>query len=437
MKYIAIVLTLFILSGCGGGSTSPLEENSTTIENPLFSTLEVGFGGAAAFPFVSQEEGKTIWVRSRDLVLDSAIASNDTYAKIEKFDPEAFSTLQGYLQKSKYVVYWITQGWEESWFDLEGIQELLDEGYTPVFCYWYFGDHLMDGLPSQDQIDAYANDVALVSAMLAKLSGEMMLVLEPEFNKANIVKDEETQHAFASILEEAMATLKRENPTLLLGLSMMDTGKRNVNEVESCGYEQCALGDKEAWAEPETIFTDLLEGLDFVAFNQMLASFGRDYANPGTWDEPNPRVYSNEELGMDYFAERMVNFSAFLHEKYQKPVFLPYMAIATATWSDSNEDGIVDANEVNKDGWTSQAQTVYGAMRAKQSDLLSAGLFGYATMALFDDPRHDYGGYQYFMNNEYHLGIVATSAVDEVDVAAYGDLEEKGNILESLFGSVE
>ena len=43
-------------------------------------------------------------------------------------------------------------------------------------------------------------------------------------------------------------------------------------------------------------------------------------------------------------------------------------------------------------------------------------------MELFDNPQHDKGGYQYFINNEYHLGIVGTSAVDETDKYLMGDI---------------
>jgi len=66
-------------------------------------------------------------------------------------------------------------------------------------------------------------------------------------------------------------------------------------------------------------------------------------------------------------------------------------------------------------------------------ELQKNGLFGFAPMALFDNPRHDYGGYQYFMNNEYHLGIIGSSATDEVDAGAYGDLNFKGSILEYIY----
>jgi hypothetical protein len=54
-------------------------------------------------------------------------------------------------------------------------------------------------------------------------------------------------------------------------------------------------------------------------------------------------------------------------------------------------------------------------------------------MELFDNPRHDYGGYQYLMNNEYHIGIIGSSAIDEVNTASYGDLYFKKYILKYIF----
>jgi len=292
-------------------------------------------------------------------------------------------------------------------------------------------------LPDVNQQEAYKEDAVRVSALLSQLEGEKMVVLEPEFNKNIIVKDAQTQHQFASILKGAITQLRAENEDLLIGLSMMDTGKRDARVVDTCGYDNCALGDKTAWEKPEIIFNDLLSGLDFVAFNQALASFSRDYDNPGGWDSPNPRIYSNDELGVEYFAQRMVNLTRYLKEKYHRAVFLPYIGIATATWNDTSMNGEVDPWEINKNGWNYMAGNIYRSLKEQHSALEDAGLFGYAPMALFDDPRHDYGGYQYFMNNEYHLGIVATSAVDEYSMAADGNLSFKSDILESLFGSVE
>jgi len=217
-------------------------------------------------------------------------------------------------------------------------------------------------------------------------------------------------------------------------LSMMDTGSRGVNNTASkCGYDTCALGDNYAWGQPEIVFKDLLEKLDFVAFHQMMGQFSRDYKNLGDWDNPNPRKSTDEELGIDFLAERISNFSKFLHEKYHKPVYLPYITIATATWEDNNSNRQIEDSEIDYYGWVDKARHTYKRLAELRDTLKKNGLFGYAPMALFDNPRHDYGGYQYFMNNEYHLGIIGSSAKDEVDIAPNGDLKFKADILETIY----
>ena len=425
--------------GCGGSSVKEVSEHEVneTVEkelDPIFTTFHVGFGGASAFPFVSENENETIWVSAKSLILDEDIATNSYYEKIQSFDGDAFSTLHEALKESKFVVFWLTEGWEASWFDVPSIQELMDAGVVPVFTYWYFGDKLIEGMPSREREEEYALDNSRLARFLEQLQGKKMLIMEPEFNKQSVLQDETTQHHFAHILSQAIETVKVKNPALLVALSMMDTGSRNVNEATpSCGYEQCALGDKKAWGEPSIVFNDLLDRLDFIAFNQMIGQFSRDYANPGDWEHPNPRVYTDEELGIDYFPERMVHFSQFLHEKYHKPVFIPYMTIATATWEDANHNASIEENELDANGWLGKAEMVYRRMGEMQEELQESGLFGYAPMALFDDPLHDYGGYQYFINNEYHLGIVGSGAKDEHDKATHGDLQFKGTLLESIF----
>ena len=54
-------------------------------------------------------------------------------------------------------------------------------------------------------------------------------------------------------------------------------------------------------------------------------------------------------------------------------------------------------------------------------------------MSLFDNPQHDVGGYQYFMQNEYHLGVLKSSAKDAIDIASFGDIVPKGSIINSVF----
>ena len=436
MKSLQIILFLAILTflGCGGGSSS--NSSRTITIDPIFKEFNVGFGGSSSFSFSSSKnEGEKIWVSVKDLLLDDNISHNSYYANIKEFNGSSFSKLQNSLKKSKFITFWFVDGWKESWYNLENIQALMDEGYIPVFSYWYFGDKLINGMPSEQKRDDYAQDNIRVADLLSKLDGKKIIIMEPEFNKQDVIKDEATQHKFASILSKAIDIVKAQNPDdLLVTLSMMDTGSRGVTDTASkCGYENCSLGDNYAWKKPEIVFNDLLDKLDFVSFHQMIAQFSRDHTNPGGWDTPNPRKFTDDEIGIDFLADRVVNLSKFMHEKYHKPVFMPYITVATGTWKDINNNHKIEDNEIDYYGWNQKAERTYKRLNELKIRLRENGLFGYSVMALFDNPRHDYGGYQYFMNNEYHLGLVGSSATDEIDIASYGDLKFKGKILETIF----
>ena len=379
----------------------------------LFDQKGVGFGGSNAFKFHD-----TVWVNSADLVFGTL--DSDYYKSITDYNLSAFLQLSGSLQKSHYVVFWITQGWQESWFSLDKIQGLIDAGYIPVFNYWYFGDALMNGLDSD--LSAYYADAKRLKDLLSQLHGTKIVIMEPEFNKENILADPQP---FIEAMRGAMDIL--DDKEILLSLCMTDTGSRSEDETyEKCGYANCALGDLYEWSRPETIYNALLDKIDFISFQEMVAQFSRDPADPGTWDDPNPIAYSDAAIGIDLLATRIDNLAAFLHQKYNKAVFLPYIAIATATWSDANGDNIIDSDELNTTGWEEKASVVYASLPMNN-------LFGFAVMELFDNPQHDLGGYQFFLENEYHLGIVKAPIVD---LQLTGAIEEKANIVESVFNSV-
>lgn len=400
----------------------------------IFSTFGVGYGGASAYPFSNQDSTGTIWMSTVDLALNPNIGSNTYYQRIKNFQPEQFNELQQYLTNSKYLIYWLPKYWSEYWFSTSQIQLAMDNGYTPVFMYWYFGDHLVNGMPTQSDIDAYYANNQKVADFLNKLDGEKIIIMEPEFNKNAIVATQQSQQAFASIISNAITNIKENTPDTLFSLCMTDAGNRGENSTySSCGYENCALGDQYSWSKPETVYNALLDKIDFVSFQEMVAQFSRDPHNPGTWSQPNPKAYTESEIGINSLAQRINNFTAFLHEKYNKPVFLPYMTIATATWNDANANKQIEEDELDLAGWENKASQVYQDLVDMRGELQSNGMFAYAPMALFDDPSHDKDGYQYFMNNEYHLGITKTGAKDGIDERLHGDLYPKGNILDFIY----
>ena len=411
--------------------SEPVNENNTTI---LFSSFNVGFGGSYAYPFSSTVENEKIWVSSVDLVMDSNIENNPIYQKIKNFDASAFSNLQSYLKETKFLIYWLVDGWQESWFNSAKIQQAMDAGYIPIFIYWYFGDKLLHGLPDITIQSNSEEDNIKFANFLEKLNGKKIVIMEPEFNKNSILESETNQYELASILGDAIERIKANSSDVLFSLAMIDAGKRGVNQTYiSCGYENCALGDKYEWGKTDIIYSELIDKLDFISFQEMVGSFSRDPENLGDWDNPNPIAYSDEEIGIDLLPMRINNLTKFLKERYNKPVFLPYIAIATATWNDANSNGLIDTSEIDYSGWEEKADQTYQNLSALKSTLQERGLFGFAPMALFDNPQHNYGGYQYFMQNEYHLGIVKSSAIDEIDIATNGDIKPKRDILKYLF----
>nr|MCH9739565.1 hypothetical protein [Campylobacterota bacterium] len=434
----ATVSPIVVSQPIENNTTTPSENNETNqtkvLPSELSNSLNVGFGGRNAYPFAKEGVEDAIWVNSVSLMLNENLADNGYYQTIRNFDGDKFKTLQQYLVKSKYISYWITEGWQESWFTPSKIQEAMDAGYIPVFIYWYFGDKLTS-VPSGETLTDYYEDNQKVANFIKELNGTKLFIMEPEFNKNAILENNDTQIAFANIMGQAIDNIDANVSDIYFSLCMTDRGNRGATStVTSCGYDNCALGDKHSWSETELIYKTLGDKLSFISFQEMVAQFSRNPFNPGSWDEPNPIAYTNEETGIEYLAQRISNFSAYLKETHNKPVFLPYLSIATATWIDTDSNGTISSDEVDKEGWRHIPAQVYEGLALQKESMKANGLFGYMPMALFDNPRQDYNGYQYFMQNEYHLGLIQTSAEDETDKYIYGDLDFKGDVLEHIFG---
>lgn len=405
----------------------------------LTTSFNVGFGGRGSYPFAEVGTEDAIWISSTRLMQDTQLSSNNDFqTKIRNFDADKFNELQQYLNRSKFLSFWMTEHWQESWFSKTAIQDAMDAGVIPVFMYWYFGDKLTT-IPTGETLTKYYENNQKVVDFLNDLNGTILLVMEPEFNKHAVLETNSTQTEFATIMRQAITNIESNltNVEAYFSLCMTDAGNRGVNATyASCGYDNCALGDKGSWSKTENIYKALDDKISFISFQQMVAQFSRDPSNPGTWNSPNPIAYTGDDLGIDQLAERIENFSTYLNETYNKPVFLPYMAIATATWDDSDNNGTISDNELDIEGWKQTPQSIYEGLAQRKESLKASGLFGYLPMVLFDNPRHDYGGYQYFMQNEYHLGIIQTSAEDETDKYIYGDLDFKGDVLEHIFGAI-
>jgi len=94
-------------------------------------------------------------------------------------------------------------------------------------------------------------------------------------------------------------------------------------------------------------------------------------------------------MGIEYLDKRILNMTKYLHDKYNKPVLLDYLGIASATWSDKNGDGKIQDDEIDPNGWSKYINETYKKLREEQNIFAQNGLFGYAPLMVIDDPNHD------------------------------------------------
>jgi len=417
LKYFFTFLVLLFFSSCAKNNLLKKPNQKAPIGDFL-NEFNLGFTGYA-WEFQSNENS-SVWLPSMSLLLDGHV---DT--RIKNVDYAKFNELRETIDESKYFVMWITKHWNPSYFNIKDIQRAIDYGKIPVFVYWYFGDdfatHNTQSVISKERKN-YAKMNQKVVNFINQLKGEVIMILEPEFNKQNILDNPLSTQLFISTMNYSLDYLRQnisKDIHLYLGLSMNDNGSRYKNEnYVGCGYEHCALGDKDTWNKSIKVLQQLSNKTDIVAFSMMLSPLTRALHNPDT-----AHAYKNERLGIGYIPKRINNLSYELHTQLNKPVFLSHLVMASGTWNDINNNQKVENNEIDPNGWNREIYNTYS--RFDYAKFKSNGLFGMALMNLFDDPKHDLGGYNYFLQNEHHLGLISTAVDPESKQAKNGKLHFK------------
>ncbi|WP_457567849.1 hypothetical protein [Desulfurobacterium sp.] len=407
-----VVFLSFLLASCGGGSSS--------ISFPFASEFGTGVpvGGNDFYGM----DGNVVWINLEDYILNNTEAIDYYRTSVRDYNETAFKELQKNISSARFLIYWVTRDWEPEWINGTLLQEAMDRGKIPVFMFWYFGDSLY-AMPSQSEIDGYYEKVALLKNFLSGLNGTKLVVVEPEFNEGIV---ETHQSEFADIFGRAIDILKSV-PDTYCGLVLTDTGSRN-GVYPKCGYATCSLGDKYEWSRFDDLISRLKERIDFIGFQEMFSQFSRDSDNPDAI-----KVYTYDALGLKDVRQRIINFADFLYDKWKKPVMLGYTTVATGVWNDANGNGIIDAGEYNPQGWNSVAEEVYGRIFGDKDELFKHHIFMEGLMAVFDNPHHDLGGSQFFLNNEYHMGVAISNTTDgSFDSHIDGNILFKVN-LETIF----
>ncbi|WP_022846228.1 hypothetical protein [Desulfurobacterium sp. TC5-1] len=412
LNFLLLIFLSLVFASCGGSPDSAVY--------PFAERFGVGIPpGGNDFYGVN---GTVVWVELENYILNKTGEIDYYRTNVRDYNETAFEHLQREISDVRYLVYWVTKDWNSEWINTSLLQEAMDGGKIPVFMFWYFGDSL-DVMPTQSDIDAYYAKVNQLKDFLSKLRGIKLVAVEPEFNKGVV---ETHQSEFAGIFEKAIDILKSV-PDTYCGLILTDTGSRS-GVYPKCGYATCSLGDKYEWSRFDDLIYQLKDKIDFIGFQEMLSQFTRDPENPSA-----VKVYNYDTLGLKDIRRRIINFADFLYGKWQKPVMLGYTTVATGTWNDTNGNGTIDDGEYDPQGWNSVAEEVYLQIFGNKTELFNHHIFMEGLMAVFDNPHHDLNGYQFFLNNEYHIGIVISNTTDgSFDSHIDGDISFKVD-LDSIF----
>lgn len=383
--------------------------------NKFLNTYNIGIGSSEGIDFEGKD-GSAVWLDVVDLMVKESKLDTPYYDKIKDYNLSMMEKIKSNLTNADFLVLWLTNGWEEGWFNIEKLQNFLDHNKTLIFNYYYFGD-VMGGDEGFEYVllhkDEYLKNSIKVGEFLSKLKGNIAVVMEPEFNKVWI-KDKTKAKKFASILSKAIENIKSK-ADVLISIGLMDTGRRDGN------YK---FEDINEWNISSNVISYLEDKLDFITISELVSDFHKDtskfpqnFVVKHTYDET-------------YLDKRIANWSSFLNQKYMLPVLLGYIAIPEDSWNDLNGDNQVQPNEILKNGWINNSVRIYYHLKRDQKELFKYGLIGFAPMALFDDPQHDINGYQYLSNNEYHIGLIHTDALDGVDLHRKGKffLKSKNSI---------
>ncbi len=416
MKFLLNLIIVIVLSSCSSDVVQKPKVKAPI--GAFLNEFNVGFTGYA-WEFQSVEGG-TVWLPSMRLLLDNHV---DT--RIKNINYSNFDRLRTTIDNSKFFVMWITKYWKPTYFNIKEIQRAIDYGKIPIFLYWYYGDDFATQSAQNvitKQKESYAKMNDSVIKFINKLNGEVIILLEPEFNKQNILDNPANSDLFITTMNNTLDYFRENissNIKLYLGLSMNDNGSRYKNENSSiCGYDNCALGDRYTWNKTIDILQNFRDKIDIVAFSIMLSPLTRDLNNPN-----KPHSYSDEKLGIGYLPQRIVNLSQELHTQLNKPVFLSHLVMASAKWNDLNNNQKIENNEINATAWN---RVIYNSYSKFNYELFKeSGLIGLTIMNLFDNPKHDLGGYNYFLHNEHHLGLISTKVDPESKQANDGALKFK------------
>ncbi|MGB0465996.1 MAG: hypothetical protein ACPGF7_00525 [Pontibacterium sp.] len=249
------------------------------------------------------------------------------------------------------VSIWITRDWQEDWYDAQEIeQQFINKGYTPLFIFYWFADEISPDFIEQNRA-AYFKDLQRFTRFISRIKGKKLVILNPEFNQNGA----EAYEPFNDLLIQSMREVRKAGQT-----------KASFCIGDFGNYSQ--IIDLNNWKDFHPSVHRAAKEADFISFQEMRA------------------VTRNSPAQIAKTAYRSLAFATYLHETYNKPTFLAYLALSS----------------YGKGGEAMQAHVYQGITDLMPLFREHADMIGFNSFHLIDIPDHQ----GYFNEAEKHFGLL-------------------------------
>ncbi|MBD2006116.1 MULTISPECIES: hypothetical protein [Cyanophyceae] len=296
------------------------------------------------------------------------------------------------LPKPDMQQIWVGKGWEPIWYGCVSGQttctstaRMKQEGVIPVFILdfitadvqtkktwaeiearksWYFSE-----------LDRFAKEV------LAKTTGQVYLVLEPEHNLVGTLRDPAlVSSGWDASIPQNFGKLMAEAAQRLRNASRSVTGLR-VKVGLAFGDFNPGTGGLDKFL---TTLSAAAPGVEFFGFQ----------VTQGPWrnDGNGCQRLTPDQAKLYYMPDRIIEIANFIKTKLGKSSMIDYLFLM----ADPNTD------------WDNGGALVYQELRSRQQELLNAGLFGLMHFTQVDTPLSEPNGY--WCDGEKYRGIIAPAA---------------------------
>jgi len=265
--------------------------------------------------------------------------------------------------KPTSLTHWITRSTKWKWESPQRLRACHRAGFTPVISYWYFGDEISPAYVTKNK-EKYFKDIREHLIPFLRDVPEVIVLLEPEFNKNGIERWSE----WDNVASQAVRMIKEAVPNAKVGLILGNwSGADHQRLLE--------------------LIRPTVEQSDFVGFQDMVSTF----ESPIMFDPAH------------HPAQRSIHLAKVLFETFHKPLYIGYFAFSSYH------------------GWDEKQASFLYQIKKNMPIYAALGVFGVGYFSLYDDAQH----HGWFSEAEYHFGLLKTNGESKFSADMWQQLESE------------